>query len=133
MVTFVATGFKDVVTSDDGKEVTFKILLQYAREMVFTMPAAAFESVRLSQSSVALPAQVVQTSAAAKKGRKVLHKPKKWMLGTEPNNNIVALVFDAHSDEEIAFALSAKVARDLAAGLTKSADTLANNKPAKPH
>jgi hypothetical protein len=130
---FVATGLKDVVTSDDGKEVTFTILLQYAPEMVFTMPAAAFESFRVLQSSVPPPDQAGQVSAAAKKGRKVLHKPKKWILGAEAKNNIVALIFDPHSERETAFALSVNVARDLAAGLTKTADTLANNKPAKPH
>ena len=131
MVTFVATGFKDIVTSDDGKEVTFKILLHYAREMVFTMPAEAFETFRLSQSSVPPPNQADQVSAATPEGAKVLQKPKNWTLGADPKNNIVALIFDQNSERESAFALGTNAARGSAAGLTKTADALANNTFAK--
>jgi hypothetical protein len=131
MTTFVATQIKDFAYSGDGSEVMFTLVTKYAGDMVVKMPASCLEALKPSQDRAA---RAAEAGNRAKTGTGTLHKPKKWLLGGETTKHkIVALIFDPQSDRETGFAFSPKAAKDLAAGLVKSADKVLNYKPPKPN
>jgi hypothetical protein len=129
MTAYTVTQIKDFAASDDGSEVTFTLVTKYAGDMVVKMPANCLEALKPSQAGVA---EGAKAGNRAKTGTGTLHRPKKWLLGSEmTKHKIVALIFDPQSDRETGFALSPKSAKDLAAGLVKSADSVSNYQPPK--
>ena len=59
--------------------------------------------------------------------------PRKWMLRSGlPDHPYVIMVFDPQTEKQSGFALSAKSAREMAAGLMKYADGLAKHEAGKP-
>ena len=128
MTTYNVTQIKDVAPSADGTQVTFALVTKYAGELVVTMPASCLDALKPAAGATTVTKDGTTTSKGT------LHKPKKWILGSETTKHkIVALIFDPQTDRESGFALSPKSAKDLAAGLVKSADTVSNYKPAKPN
>ena len=124
MTTIAVTQIKDFAHSADGAQVTFSLITKYSGEIAVTMPASCLDELGPPKSGLA--------TAAKTKG--TLHKPKNWMLGAETTKHkIVALIFDPRTSSESGFALSLKAAKDLAAGLVKSADTVSTDKPPKPN
>jgi hypothetical protein len=127
---FTVTEIKDFTLSADGTQATFTLVTKYAGEMVMTMPASCVEALKPPQDRA--PAGVKAKSGETRKG--TLHRPKKWLLGGETTKHkIVALIFDPQSDRETGFAFSPKSAKDLAAGLVKSADAVSTYKPPRPN
>jgi hypothetical protein len=128
MATYDVTGIKDFVVSGDGKEATFTLVTQQKGSLTCAMPVEILDVLKRPTQS-----KIVKTE----KGTVIqgtLHRPEKWLLWAETSKHkIVGLVFDPQTDREAGFALSAKSAKDLAAGLVNSADTVANAKPAKPN
>ena len=157
MAKYIATHIVDLSRSADGNEVTFSIATKYVGEMIFTMPASGLDDLRAALDrltgavkpvlendgaltkvgappNAGAPAIGSSVSGGARKTKGVLHTPKKWVLGAETTKHkIVALIFDPQSDREAGFALSPQAAKDLAAGLVKSAESVSNHQPPKPN
>ena len=78
-----------------------------------------------------IAAAAAEAKSRATTGKGTLHRPKKWLLGGETTKRRV--VFDPRSDRETGFAFSPKSAKDLVAGLVKSADAVSTYKPPMPN
>jgi hypothetical protein len=130
MTAIAVTQIKDVAHSADGTQVTFTFMTKDAGEIAVTMPTSCLEELRPPKPRAPTATRVgdsVQTKGT-------LHRPKKWMLGAETTKHkVVALIFDPQTSRESGFALSPKAAKDLAAGLVKSADTVSTYRPPKPN
>jgi hypothetical protein len=127
---YTVTEIKDFALSADGTQATFTLVAKYAGEMAVTMPVSCLDALKLPQNPA--PAGVKGKSGETRKG--TLHRPKKWLLGGETTEHkIVALIFDPQSDRETGFAFSPKSAKDLAAGLVRSADAVSTYKPPRPN
>jgi hypothetical protein len=128
MTEYTVTQIKDFAVSGDGSEVTFTLVTKYASEMVIKMPASCLEALKPPAD------RAVGAAKAVKRGKTALYRPKKWLLGGETTKHkIVALVFDPRTKREAGFALTPKAAKDLAAGLVKSAENVSNYKPPTRH
>jgi hypothetical protein len=130
MTAIVVTNVKDIAHSADGTQVTFTLITKYAGEIAVTMPASCLDELRPPKS----PAPAAANVGGSVQTKGTLHRPKKWILGAETSKHkIVALIFDPQTSRESGFALSPKVANELAAGLVKSADTVSTYRPPKPN
>ena len=99
MTEYTVTQIKDFSVSGDGSEVTFTLVTKYASEMVIKMPASCLEALKPPADRAA------GATKAGNRGKTVLHRPKKWLLGGETTKHkLVALVFDPRTEREAGFA-----------------------------
>jgi hypothetical protein len=127
------TQIRNFTSSADRTAATFTLVTRDGSEIVVTMPARCLDTFEpRDRATVAGTAgsggNLSGSVADTRKG--TLHRPKKWLLGTEATRQkIVALVFDPQTEREVGFALSPKAAKDLAAGLVNNANAVTAYKP----
>jgi hypothetical protein len=139
--------FKAERYSADGKAVVVSFATKYSAEpRSYALPVESLYSFvadlqKLQRPSVTAPVPPAAPSKSKteglpaerdSKGIKV-RVPKKWMLRTGlPERPLVIMVFDPQTELQAGFALTEKAAREMAAGLTKQANSLAKGETNTP-
>jgi len=143
--------------SADGQKVTISLTTKYASERLYSVPLTCLSEFiadleRLKGSDAALPAASstrattdtkpdvpsasapTQHSASPNPKEIKVNLPKKWMLASGlPRHPMVILVFDPQTETQAGFGFGGPAAREMAAGLIKYADQIAQHaeKPSK--
>jgi hypothetical protein len=135
--------------SPDGKNIVISLAIKGASERrTYSLPVASLyafiadlqklKSSAITQPTTSSPPSSVApapTAAAATtpdSNRINIAVPNKWMLGSGlPDHAYVIMVFDPQTPKQSGFALTAGSAREMAVGLVKYADILANHEAGK--
>jgi hypothetical protein len=151
------TDFRADSYSPDGKNVIISLATKYSAEpRTYSLPVASLfafiadlqklQSSRSAQpiehatpvSETAAPpapakTEIATPTAPTKDPNRInITVPKKWMMRSGlPDHPFVIVVFDPQTDTQAGFALSAASAKEMAAGLVKYADVLANHELSK--
>jgi len=139
--------------SADGKNVTIALTTKYSSERLFSVPLTCLQE--LITDLETLKSSAAQSGAKGEKGEKRAGKepaaqgairavpsgtkstdvkvtvPKKWMLASGlPQHPLVILILDPQTDTQAGFGFTDRAAREMATGLVKYADAIAQQ--AKP-
>jgi hypothetical protein len=130
-------GVKGHTTSDDGTTATVTFGTKYVGDLALTMPCecideiiVALEGVRSAAPAALTSGITARTGIAAKRekgtGPVQVRTPRKWLVTADQGvrDGIVLLVFDHQSESQTGFALSARAAKEVAAGLVNEADAV---------
>ena len=139
----------DVVTlraenySPDGNNVFIPLKTKHATEMTLSVPIACLHELiadlqklqpLAETASIATSNQTDVASKAAEDLNRInITVPKKWMLRSAlPDRPLIVMVFDPQTAAQAGYALTVTAAREMAVGLVKYADTVANHEATKP-
>jgi hypothetical protein len=143
--------------SADGLKVTISLTTKYTSERFYSVPLICLSEFiadleRLKSTEAALPAATharpsagaepvapassppTQRDAGPNPKEIKVTLPKKWMLASAlPQRPMVILVFDPQTETQAGFGFGGPAAREMAAGLIKYADQIAQHaeKPSK--
>jgi hypothetical protein len=125
--------------SPDGKNIIVSLATKYSAErQSYSLPVASLYGFiadlqklqsRSPTQPVAIASEPTTSQTAAKDPNRInITVPRKWMLRSGlPDHSFVIMVFDPQTETQAGFALSAASAREMAAGLVKYADGLAQH------
>jgi hypothetical protein len=136
--------------SNDGKNVTISLTTKYSSERLFSVPLACLQEfitdLETLKSSAAQSGAKTEkragkepaaqgviraTPPGAKSTDVKVTVPKKWMLASGlPQHPLVILILDPQTDAQAGFGFTDRAAREMATGLVKYADAIAQQ--AKP-
>jgi hypothetical protein len=135
--------------SADGQKVTISLTTKYTSERLYSVPLSCLSEFiadleRLKASEPTAPAAAARKGTtdakfAASRGAAPVHAaagsnpkeikvnlPKKWMVASAlPQRPMVILVFDPQTETQAGFGFGGPAAREMAAGLIKYADQIA--------
>jgi hypothetical protein len=129
MAKFAVIGVKDHSVSDDGAEVTVTFTSKFIGDIDLTMPADCLDDLisALTKAKNAVRARNAKTPQQVR-----VTTPKKFMVTADVSvRGIVILIFDPTTVDQCGFALDAKAAKEMAAGLVKNADAVLAQKADK--
>jgi hypothetical protein len=146
------TSLRATEYSPDGQKVTVALTTRYVGERFYSVPVNCLSEFiadldRLkptgaaSQAATAVKAQAdtqpgadigssapEQDAAPANPNEIKINVPKKWMIASAlPQRPLVILVFDPQTKAQTGFGLGGQAAREMAAGLIKQADAIAEH------
>jgi hypothetical protein len=141
--------FKAERYSPDGKAIVVSFATKYSAERrSYSLPVESLygfiaDLQKLQRPSVTAPATDAPATPSKSKTAGPpaggdfksinVRVPKKWMLRTGlPAHPLVIMVFDPQTELQAGFALTEKAAREMAAGLTKQANSLTNGAANRP-
>lgn len=143
--------------SADGRSVTISLTTKYTSERLYSVPLSCLSEFiadleRLKSADAALPVDAhagpsadtrpaapassapTQSGATPNPKEIKVNLPKKWMIASAlPQRPMVILVFDPQTEAQAGFGFGGPAAREMATGLIKYADQIAQHaqKPSK--
>ena len=116
------TSIRITASSPDSLEVTVTMKPKYTEARTYLMPREAVQDL---MDDLQLLATGEATKPSGPPHQLAVKTPQKWMVGSGlPKHPVVLLIFDAQTDAQGGYALSADAATDMAAGLLKNAEAL---------
>jgi hypothetical protein len=109
--------------------VPVECLNEFTADLQKLKPPAPTNGIETSGPSAIAPTPQPATAPIPTKdlNRVTITVPKRWMLRSGlPDHPLVIMVFDPQTEAQAGYALTAAAAREMAAGLLKYADGLAN-------
>jgi hypothetical protein len=141
MLNLLITGLKSHTRSADGSQVTLIFETKYIGDLELTMSAASFDAaVANLAGATAAPKRKDSAAPTARtdnpKGNVdelAFKLPKTWLVAAElQKRGLVLVVFNHQSEDKVGYALSPEAATEIAAGLTKNAQLVANSNALRP-
>ncbi len=126
--------------SPDGKVITLSLKTRYSTERAYSVPVECLYELTADLqklNSAAGAAPVAPPTAAPQPAEQAPNRvsvtvPKKWAVTSGlPHHPVVVMIFDAQTDKQAGYGLNATAAKQMAAGLVKCADAVAEHEAAK--